>query len=84
MAAVMSSIPSTKQYCCNSCLANDCCSTYEFCMSLANSPTRTLPEALLKRAAVAFQNLFMTVEDHFQLCLAKCRNSSQNMQHENI
>ncbi|MBZ3887103.1 UPF0454 protein C12orf49-like protein [Sciurus carolinensis] len=83
MAAVMASILSPKQYCCNGCLANGCCSTYEYCMSWASSPTRTLPEALLNRGVVAFQNLFMTVEDHFQLCLARCRNSSQSVQHEN-
>ncbi|XP_073864075.1 SREBP regulating gene protein isoform X12 [Macaca fascicularis] len=36
-----------------------------------------LLERFLNRAAVAFQNLFMAVEDHFELCLAKCRTSSQ-------
>uniref|UniRef100_A0AC11E7M6 SREBF pathway regulator in golgi 1 n=3 Tax=Laurasiatheria TaxID=314145 RepID=A0AC11E7M6_SHEEP len=25
----------------------------------------------------------MAVEDHFELCLAKCRTSSQSVQHEN-
>ncbi|XP_065746196.1 SREBP regulating gene protein isoform X2 [Phocoena phocoena] len=42
-----------------------------------------LLERFLNRAAVAFQNLFMAVEDHFELCLAKCRTSSQSVQHEN-
>ncbi|XP_047617565.1 SREBP regulating gene protein isoform X7 [Phacochoerus africanus] len=37
-----------------------------------------LLERFLNRAAVAFQNLFMAVEDHFELCLAKCRTSSQS------
>ncbi|XP_077018065.1 SREBP regulating gene protein-like [Tamandua tetradactyla] len=40
-------------------------------------------EHFLNGAAVAFQDLFMTVKDHFELCLTKCRNSSQSMQHEN-
>ncbi|XP_040842869.1 SREBP regulating gene protein isoform X3 [Ochotona curzoniae] len=42
-----------------------------------------LLERFLNRAAMAFQNLFMAVEDHFELCLAKCRTSSQSVQHEN-
>ncbi|XP_062360169.1 SREBP regulating gene protein isoform X2 [Cinclus cinclus] len=42
-----------------------------------------LLERFLNRAAIAFQNLFMAVEDHFELCLAKCRTSSQSVQHEN-
>lgn len=36
-----------------------------------------LLERFLNRAAMAFQNLFMAVEDRFELCLAKCRTSSQ-------
>ncbi|XP_057553984.1 SREBP regulating gene protein-like isoform X1 [Hippopotamus amphibius kiboko] len=40
-------------------------------------------EHFLNWAAVAFQNLFMAVEDHFELCLAKCRTSSQRVQHKN-
>ncbi|XP_072574943.1 SREBP regulating gene protein-like isoform X2 [Vulpes vulpes] len=42
-----------------------------------------LLERFLCRTTVAFQNLFMVVEDHFELCLAKCRTSSQSVQHEN-
>lgn len=46
-------------------------------------PQQLLLERFLNLAAVAFQNLFMAVEDHFELCLAKCRTSSQSVQHEN-
>ncbi|RXN07082.1 UPF0454 C12orf49-like protein [Labeo rohita] len=42
-----------------------------------------LLERFLNRAAEGFQNLFTAVEDHFELCLAKCRTSSQSVQHEN-
>ncbi|XP_037654868.1 SREBP regulating gene protein-like [Choloepus didactylus] len=42
-----------------------------------------LLEHFLNRAGVAFQNLIMTVEDHSELCLAKCKTSSQSVQHEN-
>ncbi|EMP24401.1 UPF0454 protein C12orf49 like protein [Chelonia mydas] len=49
----------------------------------ANLTRQLLLERFLNRAAIAFQNLFTAVEDHFELCLAKCRTSSQSVQHEN-
>ncbi|XP_059884088.1 SREBP regulating gene protein isoform X6 [Delphinus delphis] len=71
-------VPGTKQYCCDGCLSNGCCSAYEYCVSCCLQPNKQLLlERFLNRAAVAFQNLFMAVEDHFELCLAKCRTSSQ-------
>uniref|UniRef100_A0A8D1A813 SREBP regulating gene protein n=1 Tax=Sus scrofa TaxID=9823 RepID=A0A8D1A813_PIG len=77
-------VPGTKQYCCDGCLSNGCCSAYEYCVSCCLQPSKQLLlERFLNRAAVAFQNLFMAVEDHFELCLAKCRTSSQSVQHEN-
>ncbi|XP_023059909.1 UPF0454 protein C12orf49 homolog isoform X1 [Piliocolobus tephrosceles] len=77
-------VPSTKQYCCDGCWPNGCCSAYEYCVSCCLQPNKQLLlERFLNRAAVAFQNLFMAVEDHFELCLAKCRTSSQSVQHEN-
>ncbi|KAJ7309626.1 hypothetical protein JRQ81_007680 [Phrynocephalus forsythii] len=76
--------PGTKQHSCDSCLPSGCCSVYEACVSCCLQPNKKqLLEDFLKRAAVAFQNLFMAVEDHFELCLAKCRTSSQSVQHEN-
>ncbi|XP_053329268.1 SREBP regulating gene protein [Spea bombifrons] len=77
-------IASTRRYSCDSCLANGCCSVYEFCVSCCLQPNKQLLlERFLNRAAKAFQNLFLAVEDHFELCLAKCRTSSQSVQHEN-
>ncbi|NXC61026.1 CL049 protein, partial [Aleadryas rufinucha] len=71
-------VPSTKLYSCDSCLPNGCCSVYEYCVSCCLQPSKQhLLERFLNRAAIAFQNLFMAVEDHFELCLAKCRTSSQ-------
>ncbi|KAG9339607.1 hypothetical protein JZ751_023498 [Albula glossodonta] len=64
--------PSSRQHICKTCLGNGCCSIYEYCQPLL--------ERFLNRAAESFQNLFTAVEDHFELCLAKCRTSSQ---HEN-
>ncbi|KAG2470937.1 CL049 protein, partial [Polypterus senegalus] len=51
-----------------------------FGLSLIYFLTSTFKQVLerfLNRAAVGFQNLFTAVEDHFELCLAKCRTSSQ-------
>ncbi|XP_017389666.1 SREBP regulating gene protein-like [Cebus imitator] len=76
-------IPGAKQYCCHGCWPNGCCSTFEYWTSCSLGPTSTLLECFPSRAAVAFQNLFMAVEEHFELFLAKCRTSSQSMQHEN-
>uniref|UniRef100_A0A8D0H3Q4 SREBP regulating gene protein n=1 Tax=Sphenodon punctatus TaxID=8508 RepID=A0A8D0H3Q4_SPHPU len=77
-------VPSTKLHSCESCLPNGCCSVYEYCVSCCLQPNKQLLlERFLKRAAIAFQNLFTAVEDHFELCLAKCRTSSQSVQHEN-
>ncbi|OCU02113.1 SREBP regulating gene protein-like [Xenopus laevis] len=77
-------VASTKLYSCETCLPNGCCSLYEFCVSCCLQPNKQLLlERFLNRAAVAFQNLFQAVEDHFELCLAKCRTSSQSVQHEN-
>ncbi|CAJ0945105.1 unnamed protein product [Ranitomeya imitator] len=68
----------SRQYNCESCLPNGCCSVYEYCVSCCLQPNKQhILERFLKRAAVGFQNLFMAVEDHFELCLAKCRTSSQ-------
>ncbi|XP_053135816.1 SREBP regulating gene protein [Hemicordylus capensis] len=76
--------PSAKLYSCESCLGNGCCSIYEACVSCCLQPNKQrLLERFLNRAGVSFRNLFMAVEDHFELCLAKCRTSSQSVQHEN-
>ncbi|XP_037685057.1 SREBP regulating gene protein-like isoform X2 [Choloepus didactylus] len=77
-------MPSTKQYCCDGCLSNGCCSACEYCISCCLQPNKQLLlERFLSRAAMAFQNLFMAVEYHSELCLAKCRTSFQSVQHEN-
>ncbi|XP_051537525.1 SREBP regulating gene protein-like [Myxocyprinus asiaticus] len=53
------------------------------CVSPPGKFPQPLLERFLNRAAEGFQNLFTAVEDHFELCLAKCRTSSQSVQHEN-
>ncbi|XP_053552806.1 SREBP regulating gene protein-like, partial [Bombina bombina] len=77
-------VASTRLHSCDSCLPYGCCSVYEYCVSCCLQPNKKLLlERFLNRAARAFENLFQAVEDHFELCLAKCRTSSQSVQHEN-
>ncbi|XP_046353667.2 SREBP regulating gene protein-like [Haliotis rufescens] len=75
---------STRRYQCESCLSNGCCTVYEFCVSCCLQPDKkTLLRRILREASNEPFNLFSLVSDHFELCLAKCRTSSQSVQHEN-
>lgn len=40
-------------------------------------------QTVLGKASETLNVLFASVTDHFELCLAKCRTSSQSVQHEN-
>ncbi|XP_074643367.1 SREBP regulating gene protein-like [Tubulanus polymorphus] len=75
---------STKHYICDSCLQNGCCNIYEHCVSCCLQPEKQpLLRKILGKAADALSHIFASVTDHFELCLAKCRTSSQSVQHEN-
>lgn len=74
----------TKRYSCDTCLAGGCCSIYEHCISCCLQPDKKLLlQSVLGKATETFSVLFASVTDHFELCLAKCRTSSQSVQHEN-
>ncbi|XP_059147587.1 SREBP regulating gene protein-like [Physella acuta] len=77
--------PSTKHHSCESCLSNGCCSIYEHCVSCCLQPkNQHLLSKIVKENLEAPYNLFISeVENVFDLCLAKCRTSSQSVQHEN-
>lgn len=76
--------PSTIRYQCKSCHNNHCCSVYEHCISCCLHPGKVaLLQNVLGKSAHRFNLLFASVSDHFELCLAKCRTSSQSVQHEN-
>ncbi|XP_077996215.1 SREBP regulating gene protein-like [Glandiceps talaboti] len=71
-------------HCCDTCQDNGCCNIYEHCVSCCLQPQKQqLLQGVLGRASKAFQILFSSVTDHFELCLAKCRTSSESVQHEN-
>lgn len=44
---------------------------------------RKLLETVLFKASETFRVLFSNINNHFELCLAKCRTNSQSVQHEN-
>lgn len=74
----------TKRYSCETCKENGCCSIYEYCISCCLHPDKkNLLQSVLGKASETFNVLFASVTDHFELCLAKCRTSSQSVQHEN-
>ncbi|XP_055945320.1 SREBP regulating gene protein-like [Argiope bruennichi] len=76
--------PSTSRYSCESCHDNGCCSIYEYCISCCLQPEkRALLMKILGKASETFNILFASITDHFELCLTKCRTSSQSVQHEN-
>jgi len=76
---------SSKQYSCFSCMKNGCCGLYEYCVSCCLQPkNQPLLSKILSRNLEAPYKLFASeVENTFELCLAKCRTSSQSVQHEN-
>jgi len=71
-------VPTTKRYSCQSCQKNNCCSIYEYCISCCLNPeNKPLLQNVLGKASGNFNLLFGSVTDHFELCLVKCRTSSQ-------
>ncbi|CAH1233845.1 C12orf49 [Branchiostoma lanceolatum] len=74
----------TRRFTCASCQESGCCQVYEHCVSCCLQPEKQpLLRSLLDHVPDAFKTLFASVTDHFELCLAKCRTSSQSVQHEN-
>ncbi|KAL5015857.1 hypothetical protein ScPMuIL_005446 [Solemya velum] len=72
------------RYACSSCNEKYCCAVYEFCVSCCLKPDKQpLLRRILVQARDSLDKLFVSVSDHFELCLAKCRTSSQSVQHEN-
>lgn len=75
---------SASRYNCESCHDNGCCSIYEYCISCCLQPEKkALLQKILGKASETFNILFASITDHFELCLTKCRTSSQSVQHEN-
>ena len=63
---------------------SSCCSQFEFCISCCLRPDqRASLQEILTAAAATNNVVFVSVSDHWELCLAKCRTSSESVQHEN-
>ncbi|XP_037093155.1 SREBP regulating gene protein-like [Pollicipes pollicipes] len=76
---------STRRFLCESCSQEGCCSVYEHCISCCLHPDKKpLLHSVLGKASHRFNLLFSSVTDHFELCLTKCRTSSQSVRHQNV
>ena len=74
----------TKRYSCDTCHNNGCCAIYEFCISCCLQPDKKeVLQDVLGKAAGSLNLLLASVTDHFELCLTKCRTSSQSVKNEN-
>ncbi|KAL1467034.1 hypothetical protein MTO96_005897 [Rhipicephalus appendiculatus] len=63
---------------------NGCCSIYEYCISCCMHPQKiTILQKILGKASDTFKMLVASITDHFELCLTKCRTSSDSVHHEN-
>jgi len=79
---------STRRYLCESCSEKGCCGVYEHCISCCLQPDKKplLHNLLGGNAAgrISMRLLFASVSDHFELCLTKCRTSSDSVRHQNV
>lgn len=77
-------LPHISKHRCDTCSRNDCCEQFEFCVSCCLDPEKKpLLTRVLEEARQTGDRSLASVADHFELCLAKCRTSSQSVQHEN-
>ncbi|GAB0086409.1 SREBP regulating gene protein [Sergentomyia squamirostris] len=75
---------STSHYSCETCTEAGCCSIYEYCVSCCLHPDKKeLLERVMEKATGRQKAVFASVQDNFELCLAKCRTDSHSVQHEN-
>eukprot|EP00094_Tigriopus_californicus_P001236 TCALIF_01197-PA protein Name:"Similar to zgc:110063 UPF0454 protein C12orf49 homolog (Danio rerio)" AED:0.09 eAED:0.09 QI:0/0/0/1/1/1/2/0/126 len=77
---------SSRRYSCDGCSeSSGCCKVYEHCISCCMDPKRKPVLMNVLNEANALKNiLLLSVSDHFELCLAKCRTSSSSVHHENV
>ncbi|CAL4144055.1 unnamed protein product [Meganyctiphanes norvegica] len=77
-------VETTRRYACDTCTKHGCCAIYEYCVSCCLHPDK---KTLLKKVLGQISEnspLYSSVSDHFELCLVKCRTSSQSVQHETL
>lgn len=74
------------RYFCQGChMQSGCCGAYEHCVSCCMDPKhRSVLKDVLSDANKKSDILLMSVSDHFELCMAKCRTNSRSVQHENL
>ncbi|EGD78279.1 hypothetical protein PTSG_09343 [Salpingoeca rosetta] len=69
---------------CDSCDAGHCCRVYEHCVSCCLAPKHVpLRRFVFHNLTEPQRRVLSLVSDQFEYCEAKCRTSSQSVQHEN-
>lgn len=72
-----------KRFICDTCNIDGCCMLYEHCVSCCLNPNKKeLLQTVLNKASETFRVLFSVIDNHFELCISKCRTNSQSIQHE--
>ena len=75
----------TKSYFCDTCNQDGCCAEYEHCVSCCLHPKneRNLRN-IMKNPVKCMQHIIKKVKNQFELCLAKCRTSSDSVIYQKI
>ena len=75
-------LPPVERYSCSTCHTNQCCSSYEHCVSCCMDIEKRDD---LKRLFQQWKDekLFKGVKTVFELCLLRCRTTSKSVQNEN-
>ena len=78
---------SSRRHACDTCTEHGCCAIFEYCVSCCLEPAKKplLSKLIAKSSNGGFPSnvLYASLTDHFEFCLARCRTSSQSVQHEN-
>ena len=79
-----------QRYSCETCnMESGCCAIFEYCISCCLDPEKKPllsqfnKESTTSSPSLGSSALFASLTDQFDFCLAKCRTSSQSVQHEN-
>lgn len=74
-----------KRFHCNVCNKNGCCAEYEDCVSCCLHPkNENNLRNILKHPLKHFKQIMKKLRNQFELCLAKCRTSSESVIHQKI
>ena len=75
----------TKSYFCDTCNQDGCCAEYEHCVSCCLHPNNERElRNIMKNPVKCMQHIVKKLKNQFELCLAKCRTSSDSVINQKI